>query len=475
MGICGVSTYVNRRGTRTASLLALALVCALAVPATSGAATKFDTSYQNGGTLLLPQMRGVYGQVTHTCGIAGKNLHIAGRFGRNEPGLPSGWNTSQSLALTSVKIDRRQPMSLGVATVRWKKQRIPTHHVVLGSDFDHAGGFAYATRWQKKSELTKLKLFRVDAAGSRLKGFGRNGYVTLNIAALAKFQNHGFRVLALPRGKVLLLIQTKSMTILMRFTAKGKPDPTWGSGGVVELPAPASFVATPLGAVDSASETDGGGLLIASSGTPTSPAAGALGILKLSASGKVVTSWADGGFWTPPAAADPSKYAVTGRSLMTVTRKGGDYAVLYADVKSEEIGATSELRIAYVDEETGVTTASNADAGSYYNGGDEGFPDANPWALGTSSAGPVFAFAQSRFDSPGGTFLGRASRFSINTAKRAASHALSNTGFATSAFAADPASRHLYFCGSFGVTSVKAKRPERREQRRYVAIRRITL
>ncbi len=473
MSICGVLTYVNRRGTRTASLFALALVCALAAPAMSGAATKFDTSYQNGGTLLLPQMRGVYGQVTHTCGISGKNLHIAGRFGRNEPGFPSGWNTNQALALTSVKISHRQPMSLGVATVRWRKQRIPTHHVVVGSDFDPDGGFAYATQWKKKSELTKLKVFRVDAAGSRVKGFGRNGYITLGIAALAKSQ--GIRVLALPRGKVLLLIQTKSMTILMRFTAKGKADQTWGSGGIVELPAPTSFVATPLRAVDSASETEGGGLLIAASGTPTSPAPGTLGILRLSASGKVVTSWADGGFWTPPAAADPSKYAVTGRSLMTVTRKGGDYAVLYADVKSEEIGATSELRIAYVDEEIGVTTASNADAGSYYNGGDEGFPDANPWTLGTSSAGPVFAFAQSRFDSPGGTFLGRASRYTTNTAKRAASQALSNTGFATSTFAVDPASRHLYFCGAFGVTSVKAKRPERREQRKYVAVRRITL
>ena len=85
MGISRVSTGMNRLLLGVAG----AIVLALALPAFSGAATNYDLSYQNGGTLLLPQVRGVYGQVAQSCEVTGKNLSIAGRFGTNAPSLPT--------------------------------------------------------------------------------------------------------------------------------------------------------------------------------------------------------------------------------------------------------------------------------------------------------------------------------------------------------------------------------------------------
>ncbi|MFT4049404.1 MAG: hypothetical protein QM648_06135, partial [Solirubrobacterales bacterium] len=158
---------MRSRIARLTTLAALALICAAAAPAFSQAATKYDTSYQNGGMLLLPQVRGVYGQVAQTCDVAGGKLHIAGRFGSNTPGAPSTWLKTQSLATTAVTVSKRQPMNLGIADVRWTKQRIPTGQIVLDQNFDSDGGFAYATAVSKSSQLSKLKIFRVSSTGRR--------------------------------------------------------------------------------------------------------------------------------------------------------------------------------------------------------------------------------------------------------------------------------------------------------------------
>lgn len=465
-----------RRFKRFAVPVGLAVVCVLSLPAFSGAATKYDSSYQNGGTLLLPAIKGVYGQVASRCAVSGKRLHIAGRFGHNEPGLPTDWSTGHALALTSVKINPRQSMELGVARVRWTKQRIPTGHVVVASDFDPDGGFAYVTRSNRSATTRQeLKLFRVDSSARRVKAFGKKGYITVTVAGLTQSTPYGLRVIALAKGKVLLIAQTKTAQILLRYTKSGKPDSTWGSGGAVELPAPKELPYLPVNEVDSATVTSGGGLLISASGTPTNPQPDKLGLLKLSASGNVVSDWADNGFWTPPPPKPGSTYSAAGWSLLTTVRKGGDFAAIYADSKSQEIGTLFDLKLAYVDEETGVTTATTENVGSFYNGGDDGFPGAEPWSLGLSSTGPIFAMVRSFYESPGGSFFGKASRFSPSSGKIATTRAISNSGFATGAFATDPTSKNLYFCGSFGTTSKKAKKRAMREQRKNVAIRRVTL
>lgn len=465
---------MNRLPTR--SLACGIFVALLAVAAPAGAATKYDTSYQNGGTLLLPAIKGIYGQVAQTCEVAGKSLHVAGRFGYNGISAPSGWSKRQSLAVTSVRVASRQPMTLGVARVKWKKQRIPTGHTVLSSDFDTAGGFAYITSaYRKADRKNRIVLFRVAPNGRRVSSFGRNGYVTITDSESASFSNSNLRVIALANGKVLLLAQSKKAQVLMRLTAKGKADSSWGSGGVVELPLPKALPYLPVDSLDSASVTADGGVLIAASGTPTNPQPTKLGVLKLTASGKVASGWADNGFWTPPVPKVASVYSSVGLSLLTTERKGGDLSVLYGDVSEVELGSEFDLKVAYVDEETGVTTSSSESLGTYYNGGDDGFPDGAPWLLGASSGGPIFALVASYYENPGGSFRGEAVRLGQSNATLETRRGINNTGFATGAFATDPASKYLYFCGTFGSTSKKAKNPLMRAQRKNVAIRRMAL
>lgn len=468
---------MHRTLLRLSLALTLAAACSLCAAAWAQADTKYDTSYQNGGTLLLPVLNGSYGQVAQSCSVSGNQLNIAGRFGHNTPGLPGPWTTEQKLATTSVRLRPRQPMMFGIADVSWHRQRIPTGHVVLGQSFDSDGGFAYATRASKKSLRTQLKLFRVLPDGHRATHFGAKGYISITVAGFTQARPAGFRVIALAGGKVLVIAETATNQILLRYTKTGKPDTTWGTAGVVKLDAPLTYEAAPLDAVGSATVTPEGGLLISASNLPGKARTGVLGVMKLTAHGKPDTSWAANGYWTPPtpnATAKPP-YTSPGQSLLTSIRKGGGYAVLYADGTAGETGTGSDLKLAYVDEDSGVTTLFNEKAGSYDNGGDGGFPDASPWLLGESGAGTIFGHADSFYDSPGGTFVGEAARFSADADQSAASAKISNPGFATGAFAIDPKSKNLYFCGSLGVTSKKTTDANKREQRKAVAVRRVTL
>jgi hypothetical protein len=470
---------MHRPFARLSTAVSIAAAFVLLAAAVAQAATKWDTSYQNAGTLQLPTIRGIYGQVTQTCEVSGKNLNIAGRFGYNQPGLPGPWTTDQQLATTSIKLRPRQNMMLGIAEVSWRKQRIPTGQIVLGQDFDSEGGFAYVTRSQKKSLRDQLKLFRILPSGRRDAKFGNKGYIALTIAGFDASRPAGFKVVALPKGKVLVIAQTTDTQVLLRYSNDGKPDATWGSKGVVELAAPVAYGGTPLKAVDSATETPDGGLLISANALPKKPSSGVLGVLRLTAAGRPDAKWAKDGYWSPPTANKPKNgstpYTVTGQTLLTSIRKSGDFAVLYADATNGELGTASDLKLAYVDKDSGVTTLFNEKAGSYGNGGDGGFPDAQPWYLGESSAGTIFAHADSFYDNPGGTFVGEAARFTADSDQQATSQDLSNDGFATGDFAVDPAAKFLYFCGSLGTTSAKTKDVKKRSQRKTVAVRRIKL
>lgn len=464
---------------RLSTAITIAATLVLGAGSTAHAATKFDTSYQNAGTLQLPTIKGVYGQVTQTCDVSRKNLNIAGRFGFNQPGKPGPWTTDQQLATTSIRIRPRQNMTLGIAEVSWRKQRIPTGHVVIGEDFDSRGGFAYVTRSQRKSLRSKLKLFRLLPSGRRDAKFGKRGYISISIAGFDKFRPAGFRVIALPESKVVVLAQTSTRQFLMRFTKTGKPDTSWGSKGVVEMLAPTSYGGTPLDVVDAATMTPDGGMLIGANSLSGDASAGVLGVVKLTAKGKPDTKWAKNGFWVPPEAGRPqrsaSAYTVTGQTLLTSIRRNGDFAVLYADAVAGELGTLSELKLAYVDAESGVTTLFNEKAGTYSKSGDGGIADSNPWILRESRAGTIFAHARGFYGNPGGTLLGESARFSADADQQIAEVELSTSGFATGDFAVDPANKYLYFCGSIGVTSAKTKDAKKRNQRKTIAVRRIKL
>jgi hypothetical protein len=358
-------------------------------------------------------------------------------------------------------------MMLGIAEVHWSKQRIPTGQVVIDQDFDSDGGFAYVTRSEKKKQRTQLKLFRVLPNGRRNPHFGRNGYVSITIASLTSLDPEGFRVVALPAGKVLVLAQNTNKLVMLRFTKSGEPDSDWGTKGVVTVTAPprAGF-ALPQFALSSVTYLPDGGLLAPATSFPGQPASGAAGLIKLSSTGKPDPSWADNGFWRAPAPgklkAGKDPYTEVGHVFMTAIRNGGEYAALYVDTTAFEDSSESDIKLAYVDKDSGVT------------GGDGGFSDSEPWLLGESSAGTVVARAESFYGRVSNTF-GFATRFSVDALKPITKASANAKDFPTDAFAVDPKSTNLYFCGSLGSTSTRTKLVANREQRKAVAIRRVKL
>lgn len=452
-------------------LAPLALACALIAPSAAGAATKYDTSYQNGGMLLLPAIKGVYGQNARTCAVSGKRLYVAGAFGSLNA------NGRTALATTSVSVQPRQPMTLGVANVRWKKQRIPSKSTIDSSDYDTSGGFAYLTspEAQPKSGADKLTIFRIAKTGNRVKSFGRNGYVTVSIPRTSSKDSLYLRVIALPKGKVFLLTQDKSGLVVRKFTSRGKLDSTWGKEGITTLPTPAAFEGTPLSPLDAASETSDGGLFIPASGTPTAPQPNVLGLIKLTGAGEVDSTWANAGLWTPPLPAAPPTYDINGRTLLTAEEPGGSLAVVYADAMNEDLGIDSSLKLIRVDVKTGMINSAIHGVGDYYNGGDTGFPDAEPWSLAATARGAVFSFAASDYERPGGSFRGAITEISAKAHSPIIRRGINNSGFATGAFAADPAQPYVYLCGSYGLTSSRTSSAVNRNQRKNVAIKRIKL
>jgi hypothetical protein len=452
-------------------LLAGVAACAVSLGAVSvaDAATKYDHSFQDRGTLQLPKLRGVYGQVAQSCEITNNRLNIAGRFGFDDASSPAKWRVGQKLAIAAVSLRPAQPVLNAAADVVWRGQKIPTGQVVLDQDFDNQGGFAYVTRPVKKSQLAQLKLFRVLTNGHRDVVFGHRGYISVTIPGFDNPQIGRFKLIALPNGKVQILAQTSTTVVILRYTHSGRPDKTWGNSGVVELPGPSGQFIT----VDSATTTPEGGLLIGATSAPGKPSSGHVGVLKLDSRGKVASSWADGGFWVPPATDNSSGiYQDTGSTRLTAIRSGGGYAFLYSDtLKSGD----QKYRLAYVDQTTGVTTLFNNDAGSIGTFGDGGAPGAEPRVLRETRNGTVFAHAETYYENPGGTLDGEVVRFSADADTPAFRTPINNSGFAAGALAVDPKANVLYACGGLGVTPVSKARPERSEQRQVVAVRRIKL
>ncbi|MBJ7458301.1 MAG: hypothetical protein JHD02_03855 [Thermoleophilaceae bacterium] len=470
---------MHRQIARLSLVATLAAACTLCASAWASAATaKFDTSYQNGGTVQLPQVRGVFGQVVQSCEISGDRLNVAGRFGPNENGMPTAWKRDQALATTAIKIRPRQPMTLGVADVRWHKQRIPSGQVVLDQDFDSDGGFAYVTHSTRKALRTKMKLFRILPNGRRNANFGHNGYVSITIPSFTSESPEGFRVIALPAGKVLLLAQNSNRLYVLRFTRRGRPDKTWGTGGSISLNGPTTEAHFPLSVTDAATALPGGGLLVPANAIPGQPTTGTVGLLKLTATGARDLKWADKGFWRTPAAGTPKgdkePYTYVGNTLLTAVRKGGGFAVLWADTTSAEDSSESDLKLAYVSETSGVTELFNDEVGYHATGGDGGFPDSEPWALGESVNGTVVAQAESFYGRVSNTY-GVAGRFSPDANQPITEASANAKGFPTDAFAIDPKTTNLYFCGSLGSTSSKSTVRANRDQRKSIAIRRVKL
>lgn len=453
---------------RLTLVLSIAAACAACFTGAAGAAAQVDPGGQGLDLTLLPRVHGVTGQVAGNCDIDVNKLHVSGRFGPNTPTLPTIWNPGQKLGVASVPLKKLASNQLGVAKVSWRMQPVSSRSRVIAQDFDDGGGFTYVTQPVARSRASRLTVFRVLPNGGRRANFGDRGVLHATVDGLKNVPRLGVRAIAQYGGGVLLIAQAGDKLVLRKYRASGRPDPRWGANGEVSLRARDHGVVIPPRIVDSAAPLPDGGLLIAAYGAPGRAPSSTLGVLRLTNRGVARESWADKGFWTPPAAAAGTQQL----SLLAAPTRMNGFAIAYANYTDDPqlAGIRFSLRVAMVSR-TGGRTTSDAAAGEYFNGGDAGFPDATPWSLGESKSGVTFVHADSYFNWDTGTVFGAATRLSPTTGQPAASIALDGLGLATSAVATDPARENLYLCGADGLTS----QDKATAQRKRVAIGRLTL
>lgn len=427
----------------------------------SGAATGIDPKFGTSGTLTLPRISGHVGNVAGTCRVVGNRIFISGT---------SGYRSSrQRQAIASVKLK-----SHSGAGARWTTRKIPTDQQIVAETFAPDGSYLWVTQPRKAAQAGDLTLRRAKPSGALDRSFGDRGAVKLTIPGFAPDFVGSTSILVRKDRRVVVVSTDKTNVNFRQLTARGSLDASWATNGSLSLPRPQKRGTLPVGIEKAASLLKDGGMLVAAGAAPGQPATQSARIFKLTAAGAVDTTWGDGGAWTPPTPSSSPAFSQLGISLLTGELSGGTYTVLYADSFPAEIGFTSTLRVAYVNAENGLTRiVAKKPAGSYYNGGDTGSPDTNPWRLFGVASEPVFAFDATYFDHTGGSFRGNVSVFgpSGTGGTRRLQRQIATNSISNSDFAVGPG-RSLYWCGAVGSTSTKRGKLADRGLRTRVAIQR---
>ncbi len=423
----------------------------------------FDHSYGINNRVALPTISGYTGAIAGTCRVIGGNLLISGEFGYRSA-------TKRSLAITAIRATKKPPTSHGVAIASWKLQHVPRSSKIVAQEFGPDGSFAYAVQRSSGASRHRVTVFRVLANGHRDRRFGNGGVVHFNIAGTRIPDADAVRLLVGANGKVMVLLETKSQTIITRLRSSGKIDTTWGDDGRVTLGAGGDW--GPLRIVDSASLLATGGLLIAR--WTDSPTTGPE-LVRFTASGKLDMSFAGSGSWSPPAPTAGGPYARTGYVARTLPLEGGNYLVVFADLAESEVGTGYSLRQAVVEPATGAIVALRTNAGHYEAGGDGGFPDAYPWRAVERKGGPVFGHAQTFSDYTVGTFLGEAWGFGAPFPAPGVHTRLNTNVTSISDFAGSPRFKRVFACGAEGKTSTHRGHLVERGLRKQIAIRQLAV
>lgn len=455
-------------------LVLLAFALAAAPTASAKSIAPYDPTYGVDGTLRLRSNATRVDQAVNRCEqVSGGAMAIAGVFGEGQ------FANKGARFATALVPGFSHPRSK-TSSARWHAQRIPAGEQVVSIDFGSDGSLAYATAVRRGGKSTQVRLFRALRDGRADRRFGGDGEVVYSFSGPPQATSLSApRVTALRDGGVLLSINQADGPKLIRFSRSGRESTRWGSewnfqvtpGAEIKTFAPVMKGGIALEAAD--------GDLIVSAGDAAEPLASRrTGLLKLTSGGAIDSSFGTGGLWLPPLPAGPAQtdplvpYSPPGQTLMARLDTAGRIAVLYADLANFETGVSFDYHLATVGAD-GQTVFSTPKVGSFFNGGDDGFPSSYPMGIAGTPDGVVFATGETYYGPYAGTFRGFATRWRAGATTANAYKAISTqSSFAADDFSPTPDGRYIYACGSNGRTSSKAKPPW---QRKRVAIRRIKL
>lgn len=445
-------------------LLLTSAIAAGSGPASAAPIAPYDSTYGTDGTLRLRSNATFVNQVVQSCEIvSGGAMAIAGRFGYEEK--------SYRLA-TALVPDFRTPRSR-TSGASWHSQQVPPDEKAAGLDFATNGSLAYATVARRNRSIKYVRVFRTLRSGRPDRRFGGDGQIVHRLGTPVRTLAPG--VLVLRDGGVVLSVSESGERRLIRFASSGRVVRNWASAGVFQASTVAPGTVTPALQSEVAIETADRGLLVAAGNAAEPPASRRTGLLKLTRSGVIDTTFGDGGLWLPPAPFSERQgtpYSRPGQTMMAELDNTGRIAVLFTDLASHDTGTSYDYRLATVGA-NGQTVFSTPVVGDYFDGGDDGFPDSHPMGLLGTAAGIVFATGETYYGPNAGTFRGFATRWREGAASADTYKPIgTQSPFAADDFASSADGRHVYACGSIGRTSSKTKPPW---QRKRVAIRRIKL
>jgi hypothetical protein len=439
-----------------AALLALVAIAACASTA-NAANTQYDPSY---GTVALPMIFGA-SQLTPTrCdAINDTTFAITGVAGNAGRILST---SRQRIAITIAK-------SNGTSKRAWLGVTSKKGEQLVASDFDANGEFSYVDAPVIDKHSSQFVVRRTNYKTGSDKHWKD---VELKLPAL---KNSGFdtsvNVLNLDDGGLLLVIDTNEAQRIYRFTAAGKPA-KFGDNGVVTNGAAggSSWYLAPRSSTPLL-ETWDHSLIVAASGRPGQPALGsALGLLKIDAQGKVVDGFADHGLWLPPTALeeekplDPSQKRLAPQTMSVV---GGDAAgksltVLFGTKTGNELGTGTLVAAAQLSE-NGVQKSVSESFDQSSDGGDGGFPDAQPFTFAATATGVKYAQAWSQHAGGNLVFLvGKRVGLSPSLASVQEKQIYTKSNFMAYDFAATPNGKYLYACGALADGPIKTSHPWKR-------------
>ncbi|MGH2959324.1 MAG: hypothetical protein ACRDKE_06945 [Solirubrobacterales bacterium] len=439
---------------RTVRAALLTLVAIAACVSTANAASpRIDASF---GTKPLATLAGETRLTPISCEARDDGtLAILGQA--DGPGWPSSWKRQKMVA----NIVDPQNANKG----SWMPLKSAKGEYLAASDFAPNRDIAYVNAPvldkrshtfvvrktnQELGSASKWHDVKISLPLKRIKSY----YTSVNVLNL---RDHG----------VLVVIDRVDGQWIYRFTAAGKPA-DFGTNGVLRLTKPApSLWYIPTRAATPLIEAYDGSLIVAASSRPGQASSDTLGLLKLSARGTVVDSFADHGLWFPPREVPEQKPLEESQKRgapLTMSVVGGQSAgqpltVLFGVRVDNQVGTNVLIAAAQLTEaglQTSVT--KSFDVGS--NGGDGGFADATPFDFASTTSGFRYASAQSQFRGP--TSANTYGKFASLTPSLGApldqSRLRMNGKFIPYDFAASPDGKFIYACGAVPRQVANSKR-----------------
>lgn len=452
-------------------LTALIVVGAMFAPtAPASVSAPYDGAYARGGALLFPDLLKNRDETVDSCEILpGGRLAVAGRFGDRQ------YATNHEPKL-GVAIVRRFEHAKHVSARAWKLLKVPDKQTVVAQDFAADGSFAYVTANKKGGRLLSAHLFRVRADGRADRRFDGDGQITVDPIWKAGARQNSLDVTALSSGAVVVGSFDAAGSAIARYKRDGSLDPSWATNGVFSVAGSTAINGwAPI--LRSGTILESGSALLVSASDGAQPAtARRVGLLKLNAAGAIDATFGINGLWLPPSPSSVSTagtaYSQPGQLVRASVGADGVIAIAYADLADVGTGTSFDYRLASVDA-NGVTTATSPVVGSYFNGGDDGFPDRHPVEVGATRAGVTFAAAETYYSSGPGSYRGFAIGWWGDPSSVNAKIPINGGApFVTDSFAPSPSGQYMYACGSYGGSGSKGKPPW---QRKRVAVARIRL